>query len=69
MAVSCALYIAAGATPASSHGRAAAKIALLYLGVGVQMVCIGLQALNGVQVPVRDGVLAQQYGAFSLTML
>lgn len=69
LAISCALYIAAGATPPSSRGRAAAKIALLYLGVGVQMVSIGGQALNGVQVPVRDGILASQYGAFSLTML
>jgi uncharacterized membrane protein len=69
LSAACALFIAAGATSPSTAARARAKIALLYLGVAINLGAIGLQALRGVQVPVRDGVLATQYGSLSLTML
>ncbi|CAK9783679.1 hypothetical protein CC85DRAFT_302311 [Cutaneotrichosporon oleaginosum] len=69
LVISCALFIAAGATTPSSPSRAHAKIALLFLGVAVNLAAIGMQALRGVQVPVRDGLIATQYGSLSLTML
>lgn len=69
LTIACIMFIASAAISESSLNRSRAKIALLYLGIFIQLAVIGAQALYGVQVPAREGHLSNQYGSLTMTIL
>lgn len=59
----------AAVIPADTVSKAAAKVAMLYLGIFFEVVSFGIIMVSGVQIPARGADLAQQYSSLSLIIL